>query len=476
MVRRHQHPLAGKEQFSDLGPFRPEGGRIEAGPVCRDQERRLGRVADGGPSPIRRPRFGAVGQRADPECREQAGLTGQRHRHPGVMEGRRVRRQRELPVREAQGRERHDPGREGAGLVTADDRGRAERFHGGEPPDQGMLPGHPAHAQRERDGGDCRQPLGDGGDRQRDRRLQREEQGRSLDRGGAQRERGGEDGGERQGPPQPLQPALERGLFVSHPGGHFTDPADFRPHAGGDHHRLAPTRRDGRGAVDHGPPLGERGVVRQRRGRVLLHRGRFTGECGLHGLQLRGGAEPGVSRDGLAGLNGDQVARNQLLRRQVEELSLPLHPCPVHLEGQQPFHGAAGAPFRGEADGGIQGQHGEDGPGVTCVAGGEGNSRRPDQEQDQDALELAQQDGDEGSGAERHEPIEARLPAPRRDLGLRQPRRADAQPVLRLVRRQGVPARRGRRGGDGAGRHPEMIPPRPTVDRGGSGSRGCLSP
>ncbi len=54
--------------------------------------------------------------------------------------------------------------RERAGLVGADDGGGAERLDRGELADDGAALGHPLHAEREGDGGDRGQPLGDRGD------------------------------------------------------------------------------------------------------------------------------------------------------------------------------------------------------------------------------------------------------------------------------------------------------------------------
>ena len=50
---------------------------------------------------------------------------------------------------------------ERTGLVRADDRDRAQRLDRRQAPNDGVAPGHPPHADRERDGEDGRQALGD---------------------------------------------------------------------------------------------------------------------------------------------------------------------------------------------------------------------------------------------------------------------------------------------------------------------------
>ena len=59
---------------------------------------------------------------------------------------------------------------QGAGLVGADDVGRAERLDSGQPLHKRPSPGHPPHSDREREGDRRQQSLGDVGDEQADRK------------------------------------------------------------------------------------------------------------------------------------------------------------------------------------------------------------------------------------------------------------------------------------------------------------------
>ncbi|MNS85112.1 hypothetical protein D3C72_1189660 [compost metagenome] len=59
---------------------------------------------------------------------------------------------------------------QGAGLVRADDRHRADGFDGGQPPHDGVAPSHGLHADGQRNGQHGRQPFGNCRHRQSDHR------------------------------------------------------------------------------------------------------------------------------------------------------------------------------------------------------------------------------------------------------------------------------------------------------------------
>ncbi len=68
--------------------------------------------------------------------------------------------------------DRHLVGREGAGLVGADDAGATEGLHGGQRPHNGVLGGHATGAQGKARGDDGGQTFGDGSHREGDRDLE----------------------------------------------------------------------------------------------------------------------------------------------------------------------------------------------------------------------------------------------------------------------------------------------------------------
>ena len=59
--------------------------------------------------------------------------------------------------------DRHLVGGEGARLVGTDDRGAAQSLHGGQAPHNRVLLCHPAGAQGQAGGDDCRKAYGEGG-------------------------------------------------------------------------------------------------------------------------------------------------------------------------------------------------------------------------------------------------------------------------------------------------------------------------
>ena len=120
--------------------------------------------------------FGVVAQHADAQgearCSSARGST--RCRLAAELAGRRVAGAGHLDAALVQRVDAHGhlvPGQR-PGLVGADDGGGAQSLDGGQSADERAHPGHALHPQRQRHGGHGGQPLGHGGDGQREADLQ----------------------------------------------------------------------------------------------------------------------------------------------------------------------------------------------------------------------------------------------------------------------------------------------------------------
>jgi hypothetical protein len=156
----------------------------------------------------------------------------------------------------------------------------------------------------------------------------------------------------------------------------LTDPPELGGDRGGRHdtepgpgHRRGPK-------VGHRPALGERGVGREARVGILVHGLALAGERGLRHTEPRRLDEADVGRDLSAGLDGDQVAGDQVGRRQADETAV----TPGHRfgdgEGPQPGEGPSGVPFRAEADSCVQDQGRQDRDRLRALAEDGGNGGR----------------------------------------------------------------------------------------------------
>ena len=120
---------------------------------------------------------------------------------------------------------------------------------------------------------------------------------------------------------QGIQLLRQRGLLDGGRLEHATDVTDLGGHAGRDH-------QDGAGAAGdlavherHVHPVAQGGVRGDRLD--LLGRGdALAGERGLVDLEGRGGQDPRVGRDEVTGLDVDDVARDELVHRDLGEVAV----------------------------------------------------------------------------------------------------------------------------------------------------------
>ena len=277
---------------------------------------------------------------------------------------------------------------QGAGLVGADDGGRAQGLDGGQPADQDAHAGHALHPQRQRHGGDGGQPLGHRGDGQRDADLQHVQE-----RVAAKPARQDDDEAERQDDADQQatelgQLPLERRVPVVRLLDQRADLADLGAHAGGgDEHPAAPVR-DRRAHEEHVPPVAERRVLVGDGFDGLGDRLRLAGQGGLLHLQPHALDDAPVGGHPRPGVEDDDVAGHQLGRGDL--VLLPIADDVGHRRDLLPEGGERllRLPLGQEADGRVQDDDDQDGDRLDALAQGEGHRGRRQQQDHDEALEL----------------------------------------------------------------------------------------
>ena len=205
--------------------------------------------------------------------------------------------------------------RQRAGLVGADARYRAERFHRREPPDDGIALGHALHADRQRDRDERRQALRDDRHRDADDRLEQLDEIHALHPlavGEDQHAHDADDGGD--GVAELLDLAQQRRLERADAGEQLVDAAELGVAAGRDDDALRAAGHDHGSGERHAFAIPD-GRVRGNRLGGLVGRDRFAGERRLLGAQVLHIGKPQIRRDLVARFEQHDVAWHKLLRR-----------------------------------------------------------------------------------------------------------------------------------------------------------------
>ena len=281
---------------------------------------------------------------------------------------------------------------QGAGLVRADDRRRAERLDRGQFAHQRAAAGHAQHAERERHRDDGRQPFRHGGHGETDRGHEQLEGFRPAQqpqpeqqRDDAQR-RPDEDASER------VEFLLQRGLLLRTRLFNQTgDAAQLRVHRRGHDHGLAGARRDAGAHEHHVLAVAERDVALLQSRGLLRHRLRLAGQRGLDAPERGRLQEPGIGRDQVAGFQREDVAGDD--SRGGNRSDLPVAPHLGLGRGQllERRDGLLGLEFLVEADDRVEDDDGEDGDAVHHFTEEAGDDTGGDENPDDEALELAEE-------------------------------------------------------------------------------------
>ena len=233
---------------------------------------------------------------------------------------------------------------EGAGLVGANHRDRAQALHRRQPADEGGVLHHPLGANGEGDRDHGRQSLGNDGNRHRQGHFQQIQQGLTQPPAEQHNNRYQGQGAAHQYLGQAIQTLLQGGGFT--PGGvdQFGDLAQLGGHArAGDHgHGPAPHHF---GALEQAVLAFEQGASLIQHKRCLLkHSLRFAREGRLPHPQIGHLQQPRIGGHPIASLEAHQVAKDKLLTGQPLPLAIAAnldHRLGHVAQGQQRLLGLA---------------------------------------------------------------------------------------------------------------------------------------
>ncbi len=289
------------------------------------------------------------------------------------------------------GARRHLVERERAGLVRADHRGAAEGLDGRELLHDRAIARHATHAQRQRDGNDRRQSLGDRRDRERDGGEQ------DLDQGLCARKAQQEDRADERArdPRKTLAERIELALQWRGPRFRLVEQSGhaphFRGHARGRDQRFDPSARDHRVHEDHVAALAERRIHRDDCLGDLGHRVRLAGEGRLGDLGVVGREHASIGGHTVAGFEQHQVARHQLRGADLLHAAVAAHARHRRKHLLQRGERRFGPVFLPEAEHGVEQHHRQDHHRILDIAYGAGQHCRRDQHDDQDTPELVRE-------------------------------------------------------------------------------------
>ena len=366
---RHALALGGERHLRHAGEAL--GGLVGLGLTGRDDQRHLGRIADDLPLAVVLAQVAVVRQRAGDKRRQHLGAHGLADIgtvHADHLADRRVAGagDRDLAGRGDDAFDGHLVTGQRTGLVGADHGGGAQRLHGAELLDDGVVLGHALHAEREHDGHDGGQALGHGGHGQRDGQQQRVDD--VLDAGEAFGDEQGHDhqrGDDAHGDTEDLRDVrellLQRGGLILGLGEHVGDLADLRVHAGAGHDGAAGALGHGR-AVEHHVGAVAEGLGAFQRLRLLADRHGFAGQARLCDAQRGGGQQSAVGGDGVALAEHDDIAGDDLGGVHAHDLAVTQHRGLRGSHLGERGHGLFGAGLLNIAEHGVddQDQHDHD--------------------------------------------------------------------------------------------------------------------
>ena len=213
------------------------------------------------------------------------------------------------------------------GLIRTDHRGTPQGLYGRQLADNGPPPNHPLHPEGQSDGDNRRQSLRDRGHRQTDTGEEHFVSIMPVNDPGQHHHCRQEQGDNDQYLPQLLQPVLQRGLHRFRGLDQVGDLAHLRLHSGEHHHPdpSAPNRHCPQ--EGHIFPISQGNLLSAADDTAgLADRYRLPGESRFFNVQILRVDQAQISGNPVPTLNGDDISRYQLRRRNPLPGTVPLHP------------------------------------------------------------------------------------------------------------------------------------------------------
>ncbi|MCY1293257.1 hypothetical protein D9M70_425130 [compost metagenome] len=280
---------------------------------------------------------------------------------------------------------------QGAGLVRADHRHRAQGFHRRQAADDGVLHGHALHAEGENDGHDRRQPLGNRRGGEGDHHH--EHLGRRLavpEDAEHEGQRGEDQDHQRQPAAEAVDLPEQRGGGQLHLLEHGADAPQLGVAAGADHQAEGLAAGHQGAGIGHAAAVAEGGVDGRRLG-AFLHRHRFAGQRGFVDVEVLHAEQAQVGRHLVAGGQRHHVAGHQLDGVELAAFAVAQHQGVRREHVADGVQGAFRLAFLDETDHRVD-HHGEhDHRGVDPQAEHAGDHGGEHHDVQQDVVELPQQ-------------------------------------------------------------------------------------
>ena len=400
----------------------------------------------------------------------RGGCAAEQRQHRVLGRGRRevaVALEVELSERRPELDRPHPVLRQRAGLVGADDVGRAERLDRAQPLDEGAAARQHRHPDGERQRDRRQQPLGNVGDDQADREVERVLERQAGDEPADRQERQpGEDGDQGDQPRDAAHLALERAQLGLDPLREGCDPAELRLHSRPDDERRRFAADTGRAAEHEVSRLDQRP-------RRVAELGRAVDRLRLPGQRREIDVErtleqPCIGGDAVALREQQHVAGDE--RARIDRRSLPVseHQRLLRQKAAQRLDRALGLALLREREDGVEDDHRQDRDAEHGRTGDEGEAGREPEQKRQRMGELLRQLPRPADAAATNELVAAVGDEAALGLAAREPigpRSQLAQQELDRFARIGDAARRVQQGS-----HPFKCP-RPAA----SGHRGACS-
>ncbi len=369
--------------------------RIAAGLQRQGHQRPFGRIAHHAPLAVVQAQLGIVAQQAGAADVGEQWRLGDAEFAPLALEAplRRIAGagDADLAISADHTLHRHFIARQGAGLVRADHRDRAQRLDCRQAPDDGSAPCHALHADGKGDRHDRRQPLGDRRHRQADGGDEHVARAVVPDLR-AKYERGHRNGKDDPGQElaEPGHLAQQRRAHALHRAEQRADAADLGGRARPHHHPHTLAVAHQRAREGHGGAIAERRIGGDRRDR-LVDAERLTGERRLLDAQAAHVEQAKVGRDTVAGSKEHDVTRHQRVGGDLLPPPITQHMGVRREHVADGVEGTLGLALLQEADDRIDHRHPENDRGVDQMAQQGGHHPGRQQDVDEHIVELQQE-------------------------------------------------------------------------------------